>query len=65
VIEGIPATRAAVELGARFGVDLPVCEQVDRVINHAAPVREAVSRLMGREATVELGPGHANPARGC
>jgi glycerol-3-phosphate dehydrogenase (NAD(P)+) len=58
VIEGIPATRAAVELGARFGVDLPVCEQVDQVINHAAPVREAVSRLMGREATVELGPGH-------
>jgi glycerol-3-phosphate dehydrogenase (NAD(P)+) len=64
VIEGIPATRAAVELGARFGVDLPVCEQVDQVINHAAPVRDAVSRLMGREATVELGPGQANPARG-
>ena len=58
VIEGIPATRAAAELGARFGVDLPVCEQVDQVIHHAAPVREAVSRLMGREATVELGPGH-------
>ena len=56
VIEGIPATRAAVELGARLGVDLPVCEQVDQVINHGAPVREAVSRLMGREATVELGP---------
>ena len=56
VIEGIPATRAAVELGARFGVDLPVCAQVDQVINHGAPVRESVSHLMGREATVELGP---------
>ena len=43
-------------LGARFGVDLPVCAQVDQVINHGAPVRESVSHLMGREATVELGP---------
>jgi glycerol-3-phosphate dehydrogenase (NAD(P)+) len=54
VIEGIPATRAAVELGQRYGVDLPVCQQVDQVINHAAPVREILSRLMAREATVEL-----------
>jgi glycerol-3-phosphate dehydrogenase (NAD(P)+) len=54
VIEGIPATRAAVELGARYGVDLPVCIQVDQVLNHGAPVREIMSRLMGREATVEL-----------
>ncbi|HEV7664510.1 MAG TPA: NAD(P)H-dependent glycerol-3-phosphate dehydrogenase, partial [Chloroflexota bacterium] len=28
VIEGIPAARAAVDLGARYGVDLPVCTQV-------------------------------------
>jgi glycerol-3-phosphate dehydrogenase (NAD(P)+) len=54
VIEGIPATRAAVELGARYGVDLPVCIQVDQVLNHGAQVREIMSRLMGREATVEL-----------
>jgi glycerol-3-phosphate dehydrogenase (NAD(P)+) len=54
VIEGIPATRAAVELGRRFGVDLPVCIQVDQVLNHGAPVREITSRLMGRDATVEL-----------
>jgi glycerol-3-phosphate dehydrogenase (NAD(P)+) len=54
VIEGIPATRAAVELGARYGVDLPVCIQVDQVLNHGAPVRDIMSRLMGREATVEL-----------
>src|SRR5438132_130240 len=54
VIEGIPATRAAVELGTRYGVDLPVCTQVDQVLNHGAHVREIMSRLMGREATVEL-----------
>jgi glycerol-3-phosphate dehydrogenase (NAD(P)+) len=54
VIEGIPATRAAIELGARYGVDLPLCAQVDQVVNHGAPVREIMSRLMGRGATVEL-----------
>jgi glycerol-3-phosphate dehydrogenase (NAD(P)+) len=54
VVEGIPAAQAAVALGARYGVDLPVCEQVDAVLNHGVPVQEALSRLMGREATVEL-----------
>jgi hypothetical protein len=31
-----------------------VCTQVDQVLNHGAQVREIMSRLMGREATVEL-----------
>jgi glycerol-3-phosphate dehydrogenase (NAD(P)+) len=53
VIEGIPAARAAVELGARYGVDLPVCTQVDQVLNHNAPVRDITSRLMAREAKSE------------
>jgi glycerol-3-phosphate dehydrogenase (NAD(P)+) len=54
VIEGIPAARAAVELAARYGVDLPVCSQVDCVLNQGAPVEEVMARLMGRDATVEL-----------
>jgi glycerol-3-phosphate dehydrogenase (NAD(P)+) len=54
VVEGVPATAAALELGARHGVDLPVCAQVGRVLSGASPVPEAVGRLMGREATVEL-----------
>lgn len=54
VIEGVPATRAAMELAARYGVEVPVCEQVDRVISHGAPPREALAQLMGREATAEL-----------
>jgi glycerol-3-phosphate dehydrogenase (NAD(P)+) len=54
VIEGIPATRAAVELGVRYGVDLPVCTVVDQVLNRGASVHEALAQLMGREATVEL-----------
>jgi glycerol-3-phosphate dehydrogenase (NAD(P)+) len=54
VIEGIPATQAAVQLGMRFGVDLPVCSVVNHVVNGGAPVQKALATLMGREATVEL-----------
>jgi glycerol-3-phosphate dehydrogenase (NAD(P)+) len=53
VIEGIPATRAVMALGARHGIDLPVCTQVDQVINHAMPVNEALTQLMGRTARTE------------
>jgi glycerol-3-phosphate dehydrogenase (NAD(P)+) len=54
VIEGIPATRAAVALAAQYGVDLPVCTVVDEVVNHGTPVNDALARLMGRGAKVEL-----------
>jgi glycerol-3-phosphate dehydrogenase (NAD(P)+) len=54
VIEGIPATTAALELAGRYGVEMPVCEQVDAVLRGEAPVGEAMDRLMAREATAEL-----------
>ncbi|HEY3061729.1 MAG TPA: NAD(P)H-dependent glycerol-3-phosphate dehydrogenase [Chloroflexota bacterium] len=54
VIEGIPATRAAVELGARFGIDLPVCQQVYAVLYESAEVRHVLAQLMAREATIEI-----------
>lgn len=54
VIEGIPAARAAVELGRRHGVELPICTQVDAVLNGGVSAREALGRLMGRDATHEL-----------
>jgi glycerol-3-phosphate dehydrogenase (NAD(P)+) len=57
VIEGIPAAQAAVALGARYGVDLPVCEQVNAVLNGGIRAEDALARLMGREATAELAPG--------
>jgi glycerol-3-phosphate dehydrogenase (NAD(P)+) len=54
VVEGVPATRAAVELAARYGVELPICTEVHRVLFQGASVREALAHLMGREATAEL-----------
>jgi glycerol-3-phosphate dehydrogenase (NAD(P)+) len=57
VIEGIPATRAALALSTRYSVELPVCATVDRVLNQGLPVQQALGELMGREATVELATG--------
>jgi glycerol-3-phosphate dehydrogenase (NAD(P)+) len=57
VIEGIPAAEAAVALGARYGVNLPVCEQVYAVLNQGVAVQDALANLMGREATAELAAG--------
>jgi glycerol-3-phosphate dehydrogenase (NAD(P)+) len=54
VIEGIPATAAAVALGRLYGVELPVCAQVDKVLHRGLSPRDAVGALMGREARVEL-----------
>jgi glycerol-3-phosphate dehydrogenase (NAD(P)+) len=54
VVEGVPATQAAVALAERFSVDMPVCRTVDQVLNHQLPVHAALAELMGREATVEL-----------
>lgn len=54
VVEGIPAAAAAVQIATRFGVELPICREVYRVLYEGAPIREAVLNLMGREATSEL-----------
>src|ERR671935_1410 len=43
VIEGVPATRATVELAVRFGVELPICREVHRVVCEGASVREALA----------------------
>jgi glycerol-3-phosphate dehydrogenase (NAD(P)+) len=54
VIEGIPATEAAMLLARRYGVELPVCAQVDAVLHHGRSPREAVGALMARGARDEL-----------
>jgi glycerol-3-phosphate dehydrogenase (NAD(P)+) len=57
VIEGFPATQAAVALAQRYRVEMPVCFAVDAVLNHGLPVQQALAQLMSREATFELPSG--------
>jgi glycerol-3-phosphate dehydrogenase (NAD(P)+) len=54
VTEGVTTTRAALELAANLGVELPITEQIARVLFEGKPVREAVSSLMERDPKHEL-----------
>ena len=54
VAEGVASARAARALGQHFGVDMPICEAVDRVLHEGLPVRHAVETLLKREPRPEL-----------
>ena len=54
VTEGVTTTRAALELAANLGVELPITEQIARVLFEGKPVGEAVSSLMERDPKHEL-----------
>jgi glycerol-3-phosphate dehydrogenase (NAD(P)+) len=54
VAEGVPASRAVRELAAAHGVEMPICEAVDRVLHENVPVREAVLGLLRREPRAEF-----------
>jgi glycerol-3-phosphate dehydrogenase (NAD(P)+) len=55
VIEGVLAARAVRDVAARHGVDMPICEQVYRVLYEGVPAREAVHALMNRTIKTEAG----------
>ena len=48
VVEGVLAARAVREVAARAGVEMPICEQVYRVVYEGVAPREAVKGLMSR-----------------
>lgn len=54
VAEGVRTTGAALELGARHGVELPITAQMAAVLAGAASPREAVESLMGRPQRAEV-----------
>ena len=47
-VEGVQAARAVRAVAARLGVEMPITEQVYRVLYEQGDVREAVRSLMGR-----------------
>jgi glycerol-3-phosphate dehydrogenase len=54
VAEGVRTSRAAVALGARVGIELPIAEQVAAVVNGEKTAAEVIPALMTREAKPEL-----------
>lgn len=59
VVEGVAATRSAVSLAKRFEVEMPIAAAVLEVLNGRSNVRDAVTRLMTREARPEPDDGIA------
>ncbi len=53
VVEGVYSAKAAIGLAKKYGVDLPVIEQVNAVLFEDRPVREAVHELMTRDKKAE------------
>ena len=53
VVEGVPAAKAVWEVAQREGVDMPIAEQIYRVLYEDLPVRRAVQRLMARKLKSE------------
>lgn len=53
VAEGVNTARAAVSLGERHGVELPIAQQVNDVLFHGKAPRQAIADLMERELKAE------------
>lgn len=56
VAEGVNTTRAALALGARYGVELPIATQMAAVLDGRSDVRSAVEALMVRPQRTEVEP---------
>ena len=54
VVEGINAIPAALELEAKYGIEMPLVNAIDAVVNHGADPRETVHFLMTRAPRSEL-----------
>jgi glycerol-3-phosphate dehydrogenase (NAD(P)+) len=53
VVEGVPATRAALALARRYGVSMPIIEQAHAVLFEGRDPRDAMTELMARDPTAE------------
>jgi len=53
VVEGVPTTRAVMTLAKKYRVEMPICEQIDKVLFEDLDPLEAISRLMSRDPKPE------------
>lgn len=53
IVEGVYSTKAAVKLGEKYEISLPIIEQINEVLFHGKNPREAVNELMLRDSKAE------------
>ncbi len=56
IAEGVTTVKAALKLARHLGVEMPIAEQVHRVLFEGSMVKEAVRALMERELKPEISP---------
>ena len=54
VAEGVKTTKSAWRLAAKLGVDMPILEQIYKVIYEDKPCADAVTDLLSRDLKEEL-----------
>lgn len=53
VVEGVYSAKAAIALGRKYHVSLPIIEKINQVLFEGMPAAEAVKELMLRDKTIE------------
>ncbi len=54
VAEGVKSTGGTLLLAERYGIEMPIAQQVGRVHHDGLPVEDAITALMGRDARSEI-----------
>ena len=55
VAEGVPSSRSIFALAQRYGVEMPIIEQIHALLYRHKPAREVVAALLAREVKPEFG----------
>lgn len=53
IVEGVPTAKAVMALATKYRVEMPICEQIYKVLFEQLDPLEAISRLMSREPKPE------------
>ena len=54
VVEGVYSAKATLKLAKKYGVDMPIVEEVNKVLFEGKPAREAVVDLLTRDRKAEI-----------
>ena len=53
IVEGVPTTKAVVALAKKYRVEMPICEQIHRVLFEGLDPLDAIGQLMSRDPKPE------------
>ena len=53
IVEGVYSAKAAIALSKKYNVDMPIVEEVNKVLFEDKPAKEALSDLMLRDKKIE------------